>query len=222
MQAVDSDALARQEFENAGREITQNFSTLNSNMSLAAGLLAAILAAIGAGILYSSHEVSGAEALSGSVAGLPRLSAVGLVVLSLAFPLLFRFFFRSVIAYQNLQRFLTIQKVCREYLLHKVAWSVVSVNLELFVLKWRSPQPLCSLMVGSLKYGFMWVFVVLAAGLAWGFATSPGYQPKLIAAGVLLLGAAWEVVALAQSYQHFFVTLSTSEAQSIKSGNVSD
>ena len=72
---------------------------MNSNVALAAGTLAAILTVLGAGELFAS------PAPPPKPSAFPDLSPISLLSFARSFPLVYRFFFRAVIAYQNLLRF---------------------------------------------------------------------------------------------------------------------
>jgi hypothetical protein len=183
-------AIATLAYENAGREITQAFGTLNSNLTLAAGALGALLTVLGAGELFghdiivqiASRAVKNAgSARASTLAGVPRLSNVSVLLLAAAFPLLGRFFIRATFGYQQLLRFNKVQRCMWDYLNDKVEWTLPSQVMELYVQKWKSPASAGSLFWGSFKYGFVWVFVLALIALMWGLATAPGIVPRVIA-----------------------------------------
>src|ERR1044071_7934045 len=95
---IKRQSLAGRLYDDSGREMTQNFATMNSNMSLAAGTLAAVLTVLGAGELFGGNNAVPSSKV-------PTLSPVSLIILVIAVPLVYRFFFRSLIAYQNFIRF---------------------------------------------------------------------------------------------------------------------
>jgi hypothetical protein len=178
-------------YENAGREISQVFDVINSNTGLAAGTLAAVLAVLGAGELFGS---SGRRVALGG--GLPRLSSVSLIVLAAAAPLLWRFFVRAVTAYQNLLRFIEIQKEAWRFLTGERTWPAFSRYVDLYWVEWRSPKPLHALMWDNLKYGFFGIFLITGGAVLWAFVTSAGRLPRVVAGAILLIGFGWEAVTL--------------------------
>ncbi len=188
-----SRALASLAYENAGREITQAFETLNSNLTLAAGALGALLAVLGAGELFGrdtqAQPLAGAPSPGATtLLGIPRLSDVSVLLLAAAFPLLGRFFIRATFGYQQLLRFNLVQRTMWEYLGADIGWEIPGRAMELYIQRWKSPQSAHSLLWGSFKYGFVWVFVLAAIALGWGLASAPGVAPRLVAA-VFALGS---------------------------------
>lgn len=208
-------------YENAGREITQAFDILNSNLTLAAGTLAALLAVLGAGELFKSQpvtvEVGGKTVHTSALAntphlwGIPRLSSTALLLLAAAFPFIVRFFIRATLGYQQLLRFNLVQRNVWAYLSGTRAWDFVHATMDVYVQNWRSPESLSTLLLGSLKYGFVWVFAVAAGALAWGLVSASGLVPRLVAGGVVLVGTGLEIRNLRKS--SYFKTPKDDEQQ---------
>ncbi len=180
--------LAQLMYEDSGREITQAFEVLNSNMSLAAGTLAALIAVLGAGELFGSKSNGASTVLH----GVPRLSSVSLIVLSSAFPFLIRFFIRSVTAYQNLIRANSVQRESWRFMMGTRTWTAYRLFIKLYWEDWATPEPLSKLMWANLKYGFFWIFAIAISAIAWAFVTSAGLSARLAAVGILLVGVGWE------------------------------
>jgi hypothetical protein len=189
--------LARLTYENAGREITQAFSVMNANMALVAGTLAALLAALGAGELFASEGRSN---------GFPEFSSVSLLVLTLAYPLVVRFFIRSLIAYQNLLRFNSVQKAAWRFLASEISWEAFERHQSLYVHEWKSPKTLSRLIVENLKYGYFWVFAVATLPLAWAFSSADWQCAGIVAAALLLVGLGWEFETMRRSRGRYFRT----------------
>lgn len=188
-------------YEDAGREVTQNFTTMYSNISLASGLLAAVLAVLGAGELFSDS--------ASMRAGLPDLSPISLMILCLAFPLLLRALVRSMLGYNNLLRYNKIRAAAWEYLSGTGSWEEFYATHEVYQTKWRAPEAIGKSIRSNMKYGFAWLFFVFAAATAWGFYTSSGgWKVKAAAALILTLGLAWETFNLGRSAKSYF-TLAT-------------
>jgi hypothetical protein len=190
--------LAQLMHQDAGREISQAFEVLNSNMSLAAGALAALIAVLGAGELF------GGKGAATPVRGVPHLSSVSLIVLSSAFPFLVRFFIRSVIAYQNLIRANSLQKQAWRFLTGAQTWAAYRFFVKLYWENWRSPDTLPRLIWANLKYGFLWIFAIAAAAIAWAFVTSAGVSGRLAATGILLAGIGWEAGTMFNLRRQYF------------------
>ena len=156
---------ARLLYENAGREITQQFDTMASCLTLASGTVAALLALLGGSEIFAARIGPSGKVLPPDLGHIPKLSSVALVVLSLAFPFLVRFFIRSTIAYQNLLRFQKIQRTAWQFLDGMASFSALSARVQVYSTAWRSPEPLRSLMWQNLKYSnFFWVFLVAGVG----------------------------------------------------------
>lgn len=179
-------------FENAGREISQVFDVMNSNLALAAGTLAALLAVLGAGELFAQAK-EGTQVRGGSF---PRLSAVSLIVLAAAAPLVMRFFVRSMTAYQNLLRFLDIQRTSWAYLSGQRSWSYFEHHYEIFWMKWRTPKSMRRVVWENVKYGFMWIGVVMLGAIGYAFWSVDSISARLVAGSILLLGIGWELITL--------------------------
>lgn len=189
--------VAQLVYEDAGREVTQNFTTMYSNISLASGLLAALLAALGAGELFSDTATK--------TAGVPDLSPISLVILCLAFPLLLRALVRSMLGYNNLLRYNLIRGAAWKYLSGSGTWLNFYATHEVYQTKWRAPEAIGKSIRSNMKYGFAWLFVVFAVATAWAFYTSTGGpKPRLAAAAILLLGFGWESINLARSAKSYF------------------
>jgi hypothetical protein len=171
---------------------------MNTNLSLAAGSLAAVLTVLGAGELFRKHTASQ------TLWGIPRLSTVSLLVLAVLLPLLLRFFVRTILSYNNLLRFNRLQKACLAFIDGRSAWQWVELERRTYLDQWKSPKSLKNLVWHNLEYGFFWIFVVAATAFAWALATSPGTTPRAIAGGLVVLGSAWEVVTLRTSRKWFF------------------
>jgi hypothetical protein len=193
-------------FDNAGREITQAFDTMNANLTLAAGTLGVLLTVLGAGQLFGNdvvvqvgNRVSKLPARTvETVGGIPKLSDVSLLLLAAAFPLIVRFFVRATLGYQQLLRYINVQKSCWRFLSGAASWTHAQSSVDLYVTQWKTPHRLRHLLVGSLTYGFAWVFALSACVVTWGFITAPHLAPKLVAAGFLVLALAWEIVTLSR------------------------
>jgi hypothetical protein len=194
-------------FEDAGREITQAFGVLSSNVTLAAGTLAALLAVVGAGELFNRQTVQITthtnEVLSvqgQSTAGIPELSNVSLILFAAALPLLVRFFLRATLGYQQLLRFNRVRDACWRYLAGEGTWESARAYVRIYVTSWRSPETLPKLAWGSAKYGFVWLFVVYLLVLLWGFLTADNLGPRLVAAGFIVIGVGFEAATLTRHY----------------------
>jgi hypothetical protein len=188
--------LARLSYENAGREITQAFNTMNSNMTLVAGTLAALLGALGAGELFAGD---------GRPSGFPEFSSVSLLVLALAFPLVVRFFVRSLIAYQNLLRFNSVQTAAWRFLAGEISWEAYQFHQKVYVHEWKSPKTLWQLIVENLKYGYFWIFVAATLPVAWAFRSADWWCAGIVAAGLLVVGLGWEFETMRRSRHRYFV-----------------
>jgi hypothetical protein len=192
-------ALAQLAYENAGREITQVFDVMNSNTSLAAGVLAALLAVLGAGELFAQGEEIAQRGET-----FPRLSAVSLVVLAAAAPLIVRFFIRSMTAYQNLIRFLDIQNRAWSYLTGRLGWEAFDFHVELYWTRWKTPKAMKTIVLSNLKYGFMWIAAVTVLALGWAFWSVDNLWARLAAAGLLVVGLGWEGITLLGYRQRYY------------------
>lgn len=189
--------VAQLVYEDAGREVTQNFTTMYSNISLASGLLAALLAALGAGELFSNTATK--------TAGLPDMSPISLVILCLAFPLLLRALVRSMLGYNNLLRYNTIRGAAWKYLTRADSWANFYATYEVYQTKWRAPEAIGKSIRSNMKYGFAWLFVVFTIATGWAFYTSTGgIKPRIAGAAILILGFAWESINLARSAKGYF------------------
>jgi hypothetical protein len=195
-------------FNDAGREVTQAFDVLGSNLTLTAGTLAALLAVIGAGELFHSSTVilasSGkASAVPGQVAtahGIPKLSSTSLLLLAFGLPLVGRFFVRATLGYQQLERFNLVKNAQWRYLSGDASWQHAKAHYDVYVVDWRSPGSLWTLSKGSAKYGFVWLFVLYALVLGWAFYTaSGGWLPRAVAAMAVVIGIGYDVVTLRRS-----------------------
>jgi hypothetical protein len=192
--------LAQLMYEDAGREITQAFGVLNSNMSLAAGTLAALIAVLGAGELFGGKSNGTQTALH----GVPRLSSVSLIVLSVSLPFLIRFFIRSVTAYQNLIRANSLQRESWRFMMGARTWTAYRLFVKLYWDDWATPESLSKLVWASLKYGFFWIFAIAVAVITWAFVTSVGLSARLAAMGILLVGIGWEAGTMYNFRRHYF------------------
>lgn len=199
--------LAKLAFENAGREITQVFEVMNSNLALAAGALAALLAVLGAGELFAQSR-EGTELRE----SLPSLSAVSLIVLAAAAPLVARFFVRSMTAYQNLLRFLDVQRASWAYLSEQRAWAYFEHHYNVYWVKWRTPKSMAGIAWENLKYGFMWIGVVMLGAIGYAFWSVSGLSARLVAAAILLVGIGWEWITLV-GYRRRYYQLPTDDEQ---------
>lgn len=199
-------------YENSGREITQNFETMNSNMALAAGTLAAVLTVLGAGELFGSPSSASQSAPEWPI----TLSGVSLVVLAVAFPLLYRFFFRSLIAYQNLHRFINLQREAWDYLSRMTSWSYFTCFVETYSSRWRSPESMRKLWWENLKYGYMWVLCVGVVALGWGFVSAPGVGPRVVAGSILAAAALWEGFTTRSHRNRYFRVPSADEIETLE------
>lgn len=204
-------AAATLAYENAGREITQAFSVLNANLTLAAGTLGVLLTVLGAGELFghdivvqvAGHTVDQAGVLeTHTLAGVPRLSDVSVLLLAAAIPLLCRFFIRATIGYQQLIRFNLIQRNAWHYLSGDADWALPHMTMSIYVQKWRSPASTGSLFKGSFKYGFAWVFALATAALTWGLVTAPGVVPRAVGLAFVVVGIGSEWLTL-RNAKHF-------------------
>lgn len=189
--------VAQSVYLDAGREVTQNFSTMYSNISLASGLLAAVLAVLGAGELFKDHP--------STTGGLPDLSPISLNILCLAFPLLLRALVRSMLGYNNLLRYNKIRAAAWDYLSGSGSWVEFYATYEIYQTKWRSPTAIGKCIQSNMKYGFAWLFFVFTIAISWAFYTSTGGpRVKLWAALILVLGVGWESTNLARSASAYF------------------
>jgi hypothetical protein len=204
-------AAATLAYENAGREITQAFSILNANLTLAAGTLGVLLTVLGAGELFghdivikiAGHTVDRAGVReTPTLAGVPRLSDVSVLLLAAAIPLLGRFFIRATIGYQQLIRFNLIQRNAWHYLSGDADWVLPHMTMSIYVQRWRSPASACSLFKGSFKYGFAWVFALATAALTWGLVTAPGVVPRALGLAFVVVGVGAEWLTL-RNAKHF-------------------
>lgn len=205
---VDTRQAAALAYENAGREISQAFGVLNSNLTLAAGTLGALLAVLGAGELFGSEEIrifvegASVKSLSAPVRelhGVPKFSNVALLLLAAAFPLVVRFFIRATTGYQQLERFNLVQRKTWGFLAGMISWHEALGTVDLYVQQWKSPKPLKKLLAGSFKYGFAWVFALALIALGWAFYSAPDDLPRVVAAAFLVLGVGWEALTLRRS-----------------------
>jgi hypothetical protein len=212
-------------FEDAGREITQAFSTLSGNLTLAAGTLGALLAVIGAGELFGQQSVIvNVEATTvrakvprqATIEGLPELSNVSLLLLAVALPLIGRFFVRATIGYQQLLRFNKVRTACWRYLSGDLDWPTAKAHVDIYVTRWRSPQRLRTLLWGSAKYGFVWLFIIYALVLGWAFYTASGFVPRLVAGALIGLWVLFEAFTLVKS--SYFTPPDDNEAASLRDG----
>jgi len=186
--------LAEHLYDNAGREITQNFETMNSNMSLAAGGIAALVTVIGAGQLFKGKVQS----------HVPSLSAISLILLVAVFPLVYRFFFRSLIAYQNLRRFNLVQNKMVRYLRGQDDWTVASGVVDQYLDRWCTPISFPRAVLENLKYGFFWIFAILGAAIGWGFYSTQGEDARVVAGTILAIGLVWEAATLPGFVSRYF------------------
>ncbi|MEV0194872.1 hypothetical protein [Nonomuraea sp. NPDC050691] len=186
-------------YQDAGREITQNFSTMASNMSLATGMLAAILTVIGAGELFGV-----AKGDQSTINAIPPLSTISLLILSMALPLLVRFFMRSLLAYQNLLRYRAIHDAAWKFINQNASWSYFRDAYRLYIEEWRSPKPLINLIASNLRYGFLWLFVVMIGAIAWGFISNWFTTGCIVAATILVVGVGWEIFSLFKGMRKYF------------------
>ena len=205
-------------YTDSGREISQQFDTMGTNVTLAGGTLAAVLALLGGGELFAARSTTSTGGITPATApslgldAVPRLSSVSLVVLCLAFPFLVGFLMRSVTAYQNLLRSLTMQREALRYLRGETAFERLDSYIEIYLVRWRSPESLVSTMWHSMKYTrFPWVVVVAAGAITWAFITCSGLAPRLVAAGILLLGLGWEALSLPGTVSRYWTTPSEDE-----------
>ncbi len=167
---MDARSLARLQFENAGREITQSFDVMNSNMALGAGTLAAILTVLGAGELFGLGDGQGGR-------GFPKLSATSLIVLAAAFPLLVRFFIRSMHAYENLERFNRLQRKGWGFLMGQTSWDAYAAFVQVLWVSWCAPMSSWELFWRHMKYGFAWVFYCCQRSTFLRLRNIRGYRP---------------------------------------------
>ena len=205
---MTTEETARLAYENAGREISQSFAVQNANMSLVAGTLAAILTVLGAGELFASERKDLQE--------VPRLSTTSLLVLTLATPLLFRFFVRSVIAYQNLIRFNAVQGAAWRYLTGREPEEAFLKHYEIYVENWRSPRSFWNFVGENLKYGYFWVLFAAFATLGWAFYNADWCWGRTISLGLLLVAATWETLTLRSTIRRYFSTPNIDETCELK------
>lgn len=217
--------LAKATYQDAGREVTQNFSTMYSNITLASGLLTALLAVLGAGELFK-----GASATTGTqpppgpklIAGIPALSPVSVMVLVLVLPLLFRFMVRSMLAYNNLLRYNKIRAASWKFLKDQAQWQEFCSTCCLYEQKWKSPQTITESIWSNLKYGYMWLFSVFIVAIGWGFATTTGgWKFRLVAGITLGLGTGWEIWALRAARQKYFTLPTCADCKECESSGAS-
>jgi hypothetical protein len=186
-------------YEDAGREVTQNFATLYSNISLSSGLLAAILAALGAGELFNDSPTAT------NTGGIPDLSPISLMILCLAYPLLVRALVRSMLGYNNLLRYNKIRKAAWNYLSESEPWSEFYAAHQIYETRWKAPEGVGKSIRSNLKYGFFWLFFVFTLATGWAFySTTGGWQPRIVAAAILVVGIGWESINLARSAKVYF------------------
>lgn len=195
MEQTEEDAtrdLAKLAYENAGRELSLASQALNSNLTLAAGTLGALLIVVGAGALFS--------ATAQLEHGIPRLSPLSLVLVAFAIALIGRFYIRATFAYQQLVRFSLVQKASWAYMAGDLGGDGLELVVRTYIQQWRAPQPWRRSLWGSFKYGFAGVFAIAVAALIWGFATSPGSSvAALIALLTLIVALTWETLTLSGS-----------------------
>jgi hypothetical protein len=185
-------------YESAGREISLNFDTMNANLSLAAGALAAVLSVLGAGELFR------AKPKGVTTSGLPHLSSVSLLVLALVIPLLLRFFVRTMLAYNNLLRYNRLQKAALAFVDGRGEPEWIDLERASYLDDWKSPRSLGALVWHNLEYGYLWIFVVAAGTYAWAMHTANNRSAQAAAAVIVAAGAAWEIFNLVTSRRSFF------------------
>jgi hypothetical protein len=204
-------AVASLAYENAGREITQAFSVLSANLTLAAGTLGVLLTVLGAGELFGHDivvQVAGhtvqrtGTSETRTIAEVPRLSDISVLLLAAAIPLLGRFFIRATIGYQQLIRFNLIQRNVWHYLSGDAGWELARMTMSIYSQKWKSPASAGSLFKGSFMYGFAWVFALAATALAWGLITAPGIVPRAVALAFVIVGVGADWLTLLRT-KHF-------------------
>ncbi len=201
---IERSETARLAYENAGREISQSFDIQNSNMALVAGTLAAVLTVLGTGEIFRAKTRLG---------GVPVLSVTSLMVLTIALPLVVRFFIRSMIAYQNLLRFNALQIAAWRFLTGKSVWEAFALHHEIYIEKWRSPRTLRHLMLENLKYGYFWIFAAAVVPLGWGFYLASWHWGRTVS--LLLLGGAlaWETKTLGATRTRYFTVPTREECE---------
>lgn len=202
--------LAHAAYQNAGREITQAFSTLNFNTALAAGVLATVLGTLGAGELFAPAPEGGPA----SNDAVPTLSVVSNFVLALSAPLLIRFFIRTMLGYQNLIRFNRIQRAAWDYMAGNLGWAAFSYVERMYgsVDEWRSPMSLRRLIKSNLEYGFFWVFMALLIPLVWSYISIWELATvRWVSLGIVSVAFIWELILFLTHRLPFFNTLSAKE-----------
>lgn len=185
-------------YDSAGREISLNFDTMNANLSLAAGALAAVLSVLGAGELFRAPKGQAVPK------GLPHLSSVSLLVLALVFPLLMRFFVRTMLAYNNLLRYNRLQRAALAYLDGRAVYEWLDLEREWYLDRWRSPLGLWKLVWQNLEYGYLWILAVAGGTFSWAMITANDGHAELAASCILAVGICWEIMNLATSRRQFF------------------
>ncbi len=195
MQQTDEDTsrdLAKMAYENAGREITVATQTLSVNLTLAAATLGLVLIVIGAGALFASTAH-----LEG---GIPKLSALSLVLVAFSIALIGRFYIRATFAYQQLARFRLVQKASWAFMEGEVTSDGLHHVVRTYLQEEHAPQPWRRSLWGTMKYGFGGIFTVAAAALVWGFATAPDSSVAwLVALLTLIVALTWETLTLSGS-----------------------
>jgi len=205
---MDRAEYARMVYEDAGREITQSFETQNSNMTLVAGTLAAVLTVLGTGELFHAKS---------RIGGIPRLSVTSLMVLTIALPLVFRFFVRSTTAYQNLLRFNAIQRAAARFLTGRQPWEAFLLHYTIYVERWRSPRALSRVMLENLRYGYFWVFVAATVPLAWAFYLANWHWGRSVSLALLVVAFGWEASTLPKFRRRYWAVPTEQELSELES-----
>jgi hypothetical protein len=206
-------------YQNAGREISQAFDVLNSNLTLAAGTLGVLITVLGAGELFGVNGAGASETVQ-TQAGIPEFSNTSLLLVAAAIPLLLRFYVRATLGYQNLIRFNKIQSAAWDYLSGAGAWDVFIAHMTVYIKHWRSPQDASKIWFGSFKYGFAWVLAVATLAFAWGMWTADACGPRYIAGAFFFAGIAWDVLTLQGS--PYFARPTKTELESLTARNPAD
>jgi hypothetical protein len=214
MQALEQREVARLNYENCGREISLAFDTMNSNLSFAAGTLAALISLLGAGVLIGETK-PGASAAANT--GIPHLSSVSLVILSVALPLIWRFFIRATTGYQNLDRNNLIQKAAWTFLTEERSWAYFDLTVRIYFTRWRSPLTFPRAAWRNLKYGFLWIFAVLLAAIVWGFVSTDSQLARIVAGVVLVIGIGFEACTLRGYVRRYYEVPSEEDMYAMKS-----
>ncbi|HET9840355.1 MAG TPA: hypothetical protein VFR84_19155 [Candidatus Angelobacter sp.] len=145
-------------YRECGREITLAYTTQNQLTNWAILVVGALFPALAFG-----------------AAGAGRPTAFTVIGLSVAYAFVLRFFFRAILAYINLSRWNTLQKLCLRQRLFPGAAADPDAEAELaraienHYFHWISPINRREQVVSTLRLSFSLLFVLPLFFLLWGF-----------------------------------------------------